>query len=40
MLAGDDLETAMNAANQAAMRNVQHRGATGLNHFLRGRITS
>lgn len=40
MLAGDDLETAMNAANYAAMRNVQHRGATGLNHFLRGRITS
>jgi sugar/nucleoside kinase (ribokinase family) len=40
LLAGDSLEGAMRAANRAASRNVQHRGATGLNDFLRGRLSS
>lgn len=40
LLAGDTLEAAMIAANAAAARNVHYRGATGLNHYLRGRITS
>src|SRR5688572_24274427 len=40
MLAGDSLETAMTAANRAAERNLRHRGATGLNHFLRGRLST
>jgi hypothetical protein len=40
LLAGDPLESALLAANRAAARNVQHRGATGLNHFLQGRIAS
>jgi hypothetical protein len=39
LLGGATLEDAMVAANRAAGRNVQHRGATGLNHFLRGRLT-
>ncbi|HLU25824.1 MAG TPA: carbohydrate kinase family protein [Longimicrobiales bacterium] len=38
LLAGDPLREAMVAANRAAARNVQHRGATGLYHFLQGRI--
>lgn len=38
LLAGSDLEPAMRAANAAAARNVVHRGATGLYHFLQGRI--
>jgi sugar/nucleoside kinase (ribokinase family) len=40
LLAGDSLEEAMMEANRAASRNVRHRGATGLNHFLRGRLSS
>lgn len=40
LLAGDGLEAAIVAANRAAARNVQHRGATGLNQFLQGRIAS
>lgn len=40
LLAGDDLHTAMAEANRAGARNVQHRGATGLHQFLKGRITS
>ena len=40
LLAGETLDEAMRTANAAAARNVQHRGATGLNHFLRGRISS
>lgn len=38
LLAGAGVEEAMRAANQAAARNVRHRGATGLHHFLQGRI--
>ncbi len=38
LLAGDALDYAMEAANRAAGRNVLHRGATGLNHYLRGRL--
>lgn len=38
LLAGDPLREAMIAANRAAARNVLHRGATGLHHFLQGRI--
>ncbi len=38
LLAGDALEEAMLAANAAAARNVRHRGATGLDLHLRGRI--
>ncbi len=38
MLAGDTLERAMRAANEAARRNVTHRGATGLHLHLQGRI--
>ena len=38
MVAGADLHTAMRVANEAAARNVQHRGATGLHLFLSGRI--
>jgi sugar/nucleoside kinase (ribokinase family) len=40
MLSGASLEEAMMEANRAAARNVQHRGATGLNDFLQGRLTS
>jgi len=38
LLAGDSLEPAMQSANRAAARNVQHHGARGLYHHLRGRI--
>lgn len=38
LLAGSALETAIRAANRAAARNVEHRGATGLHLFLQGRI--
>ena len=38
LLAGDALPVAMAHANQTAARNVQHRGASGLHHFLKGRI--
>jgi hypothetical protein len=38
LLAGDELTTAIRAANRAAARNVAHRGATGLHHHLQGRI--
>jgi sugar/nucleoside kinase (ribokinase family) len=38
LLAGDPLNAAMAQANQVAARNVQHRGASGLHHFLKGRI--
>ena len=40
LLGGTGLEGAVHAANVAAGRNVQHRGATGLHHFLQGRIGS
>lgn len=38
LLARDRLEDAIRAANQAAARNVEHRGAAGLHLFLQGRI--
>lgn len=38
LLAGDPLETGMTAANRAAKRNVTYRGATGLQHHLRGSL--
>ncbi|HET7457232.1 MAG TPA: hypothetical protein VFJ74_06235 [Gemmatimonadaceae bacterium] len=38
LVAGDKLTEAMRAANAAAARNVEHRGATGLASFLRGEI--
>jgi hypothetical protein len=38
LLAGDTLSDAMAAANAAASRNVEHRGASGLAAFLRGEI--
>jgi hypothetical protein len=39
LLAGDNLHAAIQAANRAAARNVGHRGATGLAHHLRGKIS-
>jgi sugar/nucleoside kinase (ribokinase family) len=38
LLARRGLDSAMRAANRAAARNVEHRGATGLHHYLQGRI--
>jgi hypothetical protein len=40
LLAGDNLAAAMHAAHRAAARNVEHRGATGLAHFLRGELST
>ncbi len=40
LLAGDMLTEAMAAANRAASRNVEHRGATGLAHHLRGELST
>lgn len=37
LLRGDDVRAAMAEANRAGARNVQHRGATGLHQFLKGR---
>lgn len=37
-VAGDTLETAMRRAMDAAARNVEHRGASGLAHHLRGEL--
>lgn len=37
-VAGDTLSEAMRAACDAAARNVEHRGATGLAHHLRGEL--
>lgn len=39
LLAGDKLGDAMRVANRAAARNVEHRGATGLAHHLRGELS-
>jgi len=39
LLAGDKLSDAMRAAMRAAARNVEHRGATGLAHYLRGELS-
>jgi sugar/nucleoside kinase (ribokinase family) len=38
LLAGDNLGDALRAAHQAAARNVEHRGATGLARHLRGEL--
>lgn len=38
LLAGDNLVDALRAANRAAARNVEHRGATGLARHLRGEL--
>ncbi len=38
LVAGDTLSVAMRAACDAAARNVEHRGATGLAHHLRGEL--
>jgi hypothetical protein len=40
LLAGDKLTDALRAAHRAAARNAEHRGATGLAHHLRGRIST
>ena len=40
LVAGDNLDSAMRAAHRAAARNVEHRGATGLAHFLRGELST
>ncbi len=40
LLAGDMLTDAMTAANTAAARNVEHRGATGLANHLRGELST
>lgn len=37
-VAGDTLQASMRAACDAAARNVEHRGATGLAHHLRGEL--
>jgi hypothetical protein len=39
LLAGDIITDALRAAVAAAARNVEHRGATGLAHFLRGELS-
>ena len=38
LLAGATLRAAMSEANRMAARNVQHRGASGLHHFLKGQL--
>jgi hypothetical protein len=40
LLAGDNLTVAMRTAHDAAGRNVEHRGATGLAGHLRGELSS
>ncbi|MEO7999020.1 MAG: PfkB family carbohydrate kinase [Gemmatimonadaceae bacterium] len=40
LLAGDMLSEAILAANKAAARNVEHRGATGLAQHLRGELST
>jgi sugar/nucleoside kinase (ribokinase family) len=39
LLAGDDIRSAMIAASDAAARNVDHRGATGLAQYLKGELS-
>ena len=39
LVAGDKFTDALRAANLAAARNVEHRGATGLAHYLRGELS-
>lgn len=38
LLAGDSVREAVRRANDAAARNVAHRGASGLHHHLQGRL--
>jgi sugar/nucleoside kinase (ribokinase family) len=38
LVRGEDVEMAVRAANAAAARNVQYRGATDLQYHLRGEI--
>ena len=40
LLSGDSFLDAISAAHRAAARNVDHRGATGLAHYLRGSLHS
>jgi hypothetical protein len=40
LLAGDKFTVAISAANMAASRNVEHRGATGLANHLRGELSA
>lgn len=40
LLSGDKLTDAITAANRAAARNVEHRGASGLAHHLRGELST
>ncbi len=40
LLAGEDIRTAMLAASNAAARNVDHRGASGLAQYLRGELSA
>jgi hypothetical protein len=39
LVAGDIMSDALHAALEAAARNVEHRGATGLAHYLRGELS-
>ena len=39
LVAGDKFTDAMRVAQRAAARNVEHRGATGLAHYLRGELS-
>ena len=39
LLAGDSIVSAMQTAHHAAARNVRHRGASGLAHYLRGELS-
>ena len=39
LVAGDIMTEAIRAAVEAAARNVEHRGATGLAHYLRGELS-
>jgi len=40
LLAGRGLEEALRLASRMAMRNVSHRGATGLRDHLLGKLTT
>ncbi len=40
LLAGDNFTDAIAAANRAASRNVEHRGASGLSNHLRGELSA
>jgi len=40
LLADDTITDALGAAMRAASKNVEHRGATGLAHYLRGELSS